>query len=149
MTEVSFYHLQREPLERALPKLLEKALERGMRVVVKAPTQDRVESLNGVLWTYRPDSFLPHGTAADGHSPEQPVYLTAKEENPNGATLLVLVDGAEAGDIGAYERCLDIFDGTDEKAVADARQRWQSVKAAGHDVTYWLQSPQGGWERKA
>ncbi len=148
MTEVSFYHLQREPLEGALPKLLEKALERGMRAVVLAGSVERVEALNARLWTGRNDGFLPHGSARDGFAEDQPIFLTSTEENPNGAALLVLVDGVRASYIGEFERCLDLFDGKDEAAVAAARERWQAAKAAGHDVTYWQQSPSGRWERK-
>lgn len=148
MTEVSFYHLQREPLEGALPKLLEKALERGMRAVVLAGSVERVEALNARLWTGRNDGFLPHGSARDGFAEDQPIFLTSTEENPNGAALLVLVDGVRASYIGEFERCLDLFDGKDEAAVAAARERWQAAKAAGHDVTYWQQSPSGRWEKK-
>jgi len=49
MTEIGFYHLQRSPLERALPKLLEKVLEAGKRAVVVARSDERVEQLNGIL----------------------------------------------------------------------------------------------------
>ena len=36
MTEIGFYHLTQSPLERALPRLLEKAHASGARVVVMA-----------------------------------------------------------------------------------------------------------------
>ena len=36
MTEVLFYHLEHQPLERVLPSLVEKTLERGWRAVVQA-----------------------------------------------------------------------------------------------------------------
>ncbi|MDP6884241.1 MAG: DNA polymerase III subunit chi, partial [Rhodospirillales bacterium] len=75
MTDIAFYHLQRSALESALPKLLEKTLEAGERAVVMAGSEDRVEALNGVLWTYHQDSWLPHGSARDGHAEAQPVWL--------------------------------------------------------------------------
>ena len=148
MTEVSFYHLEREPLDRALPKLLEKVAERGLRAVVIAGSEARVEALNEYLWTYRRDGFLAHGAARDGHAAEQPIYLTTEEQNPNGATVLILVDGADAGFKATFDRCLDLFDGTDPDALGEARQRWRAAKAAGFDLTYWQQGP-GGWEKKA
>ena len=148
MTDIGFYHLQRTGLERALPKLLEKALERGMRAVVLADSEERVEALNAALWTYEQRSFLPHGSARDGFAEEQPVYLAAAEENPNGATLLVLVDGMEAAGLSDYERCLDLFDGNDPDAVAAARERWTKAKEAGHSVTYWQQDEQGRWQEQ-
>lgn len=148
MTEVSFYHLQRTPLERALPKLLEKVLESGNRAIVMAGSSDRVASLNAALWTYEQRSFLPHGGPDDGHAALQPIYLTAAQENPNGATVLVLVDGVDHGRIGDFERCLDIFDGNDPEALEAARSRWRTRAAEGYAVTYWQQSPDAGWQRQ-
>lgn len=148
MTDVGFYHLQKWPLETALPQLLEKVLEAGHRAVVMAGSPERVASLNTLLWTYRDESFLPHGSMEDGHAPDQPVWLTVEDENPNNATVLVLTDGAESADIAPYDRCCDMFDGRDDAAVAAARARWTAYKDAGHSVTYWQQTDRGGWEKK-
>ena len=148
MTDINFYHLQRSSLEQTLPKLLEKVLQAGKRAVVMARSEERVEALNTLLWTYDPNAFLPHGSKNDGNAPEQPVWLTTDDENPNGATVLVLTDGAASSRLGEYERCLEVFDGRDPERVADARQRWTGYKALGHAVTYWQQGERG-WEKKA
>ncbi len=149
MTEIRFYHLGRKPLERALPELLEKVLERGWRAVVMAGSEERVEALNGLLWTYGQQSFLPHGSAGDGHPEQQPVWLTVEDENPNRAEVLVLTDGAASGAIGDDQLCCELFDGRDEAAVAAARERWSAYRTAGHALTYWQQTEGGGWEKKA
>ena len=149
MTDVGFYHLQRTPLEQALPKLLEKVLGAGLRAVLKAGSEERVEALNSLLWTYDQRGFLPHGSRKDGHAEAQPVWLTDLEENPNGAKVLILTDGASADSVADYDRCLDMFDGNDPEAVEAARERWKAYKAAGHTVTYWQQTERGGWEKKA
>jgi len=149
MTEIRFYHLQRIALERALPQLLEKTLERGWRAVVMAGSAERVEALNGQLWTYANDSFLPHGTRREGFAEHQPVWLTERDENPNGATVLFLVDGAESAGLDGYDLCCDMFDGRDDVAVAAARDRWRARKEAGHKLTYWQQDEGGRWEMKA
>ncbi|MCP5367912.1 MAG: DNA polymerase III subunit chi [Hyphomicrobiales bacterium] len=149
MTEVSFYHLQRWPLERALPKLLEKTLQAGKRAVVMAASDERVEYLNGFLWTYDPNAWLPHGSRREGQPAEQPVWLTSADENPNGAAFLFLTDGAGSDRVADYERCFDLFDGNDAGAVQAARERWKACKDAGHELTYWQQTDRGGWERKA
>jgi len=149
MTEIGFYHLQQWPLDRALPKLLEKVLERGMRAVVIAGSEERVEALNTALWIYEPDSFLPHGSARDGNAEAQPIWLTAEDENPNGATVLVLTDGADSAQLDRFERCVLMFDGNDEEALAAARRRWQAYKSAGYKLTYHQQTERGVWEKKA
>src|SRR5713226_7430035 len=98
MAEIGFYHLLATPLERALPRLLEQARARGYRIVVRAASAERVEHLSALLWSYDEASFLPHGTARDGNAENQPIWLSERAENPNGAAMLVLVDGVDAGD---------------------------------------------------
>ncbi len=149
MTEVSFYHLLHLPLNVALPKLLEKVSGAGLRAVVKVGSEDRMKELDHSLWTYHKSSFLPHGTMKDKFSEDQPIYLTTGDENPAGATILILVDSMESDLLDKYDRCLEMFDGTDDAAVSAARVRWKSYKEAGHDLTYWQQTEQGGWVKKA
>ena len=83
MTEIGFYHLTRSKLEQALPRLLEKVLESGARAVVRAGSDERIRFLNTNLWTYDQDTFLPHGSAAEGEAAHQPIWLTTEQENPN------------------------------------------------------------------
>lgn len=149
MSEISFYHLTRQPLNKALPRLLEKVLAAGHRALVLAGSEERVEDLDAALWTYDAQSFLPHGSRALGHAERQPIFLTTAEENPNEADILVLVDGADPAFVGDFTRCLDMFDGNDDAAVEAARERWKRWKAAGHELTYWQQTEGGGWTRKA
>ncbi len=150
MTEVLFYHLQRQPLEAVLPTLLERSLERGWRVVVQASTEERLSALDDHLWTYTDDSFLAHGTDREPDAADQPVVLTLAETNPNAASIRFLVESAALPpDTGSYQRMVVIFDGNDEEALAAAREQWKAVKVAGHDATYWQQDPRGRWEKKA
>jgi DNA polymerase III subunit chi len=150
MTEILFYHLHRQPLERVLPTLLEKSIERGWRVVVQAASEERVAALDAHLWTFREDSFLPHGTAREAEAREQPIVLTVDDDNPNGATVRFLLDGAGVpADAAAYQRIVLLFDGEDPDALAAARARWSEAKTSGFDVTYWQPDEDGRWQRKA
>ncbi|HEX3502946.1 MAG TPA: DNA polymerase III subunit chi [Xanthobacteraceae bacterium] len=149
MTEVLFYHLKGQTPEQVLPALLQKSLERGWRVVVQASSEERVEALDAHLWTWRDDSFLPHGTLRGPEVAEQPIVLTAGEENPNGATVRFLVDGADlAENSTGYERIVMLFDGDDPDTVEAARARWTRAKAAGAEVTYWRADDNGRWQRQ-
>jgi DNA polymerase-3 subunit chi len=150
MTEILFYHLQNQTLERVLPALLEKSLERGWRAVVQAASEERIEALDAHLWTFRDDSFLPHGTARETTAAEQPVLLTLAADNPNAATVRFLIDGAPIPqDAAAYERIVLLFDGEDPDAVAAARLRWKEAREQGFDVTYWQPDENGRWVKKA
>jgi DNA polymerase-3 subunit chi len=149
MSEIRFYHLQRRSLEDTLPVILERCYGRGDRTLVMAGSAERVEALAAHLWIYKPESFLPHGTAKDGAAAEQPIFLTAEDGNPNGATVLILCDGASRAEVGEFSTVCEMFDGNDEAAVAAARERWNTYKEAGHKLVYFQQSPAGKWEEKA
>jgi DNA polymerase-3 subunit chi len=150
MTEVLFYHLQHQSIEGVLPGLLERSLERGWRVVVQTASDERVEALDAHLWTYREDSFLPHGTSRQGEAAAQPVLLTAGEGNPNAAHVRFLLDGTDLPeDASAYERIVLLFDGNDDDAVAAARGRWTQARERGLEASYWQPDERGRWVKKA
>jgi DNA polymerase-3 subunit chi len=154
VSETLFYHLERKSLDDVLPGLLERTRERNWRAVVQVGSAERMAALDTHLWTYSEPSFLAHGTAAEGHSSCQPVYLTTEEENPNGAHVLFLVGGAMPSDwsaplLAGFARIVLLFDGRDPEALAAARAAWRDAKEASHDVTYWKESPSGKWEKQA
>jgi DNA polymerase-3 subunit chi len=149
MTEVLFYHLERQPLERVLPQLISKTLERGWRAVIQAGSEERVEAISMALWVTGEESFLPHGTPRDGNADLQPVWVTHTDENPNAATVRFLVDRAIPGDVSALNRVVYVFDGKDAEALAEARRAWKTSQAAGHAVTYWKEDAQGRWQKQA
>jgi DNA polymerase-3 subunit chi len=150
MTEVLFYHLQGQRIDGVLPALLERSLGRGWRVVVQAASEERMEALDAHLWTYRDDSFLPHGTWRETEAAEQPILLTMTESNPNGASVRFLIDGAPLPpDAEAYERVVLVFDGEDDDAVAAARAQWAAAKERGFEATYWQPDDSGRWVKRA
>ncbi len=147
--EIWFYHLQSQPLERALPALVAKAVARGWRVVVQLVDDLRVKVMDDWLWTFSPESFLPHATDRDGRPERQPVILTSGGDNANAAALRILVGGAElpAG-LDGYERLIILFDGGNTAELATAREQWSAIKARGLAPTYWQQTDAGGWTRR-
>ncbi|MGO4565102.1 DNA polymerase III subunit chi [Rhizobium sp. 2YAF20] len=149
MTEVLFYHLTESKLEDALPPLIDKSVERGWRVAVKARDAARRDMLDAHLWTFREDSFLPHGTDEGDQPDRQPVLLTTSDENLNNATVRFFVDGAEAASIDTYDRIVFMFDGYDQEQLEAARAQWKKLKGEGHALTYWQQTQEGRWEKKA
>lgn len=153
MADIWFYQLQRQTLEQALPPLLEKSLQRGWKVVVQAGSDERVKALDSHLWTYREESFLPHGTMQDGDVELQSVYLTSGEDNPIDAQVRFFVDRAELAPAvtaapDAYERTVLMFDGRDEDHLHSARQQWKQIRDSGLKAVYWAQNESGGWEQK-
>jgi DNA polymerase III subunit chi len=148
VSEVRFHHLERRRVDEALPRILERALEEGRRVLVRASSEEMAAALNERLWTYDDAGFLPHGAAGDGDPTTQPIFLTSEIENSNGATMLVRLSGVEAaqGD-EAFDLVLLLLDGRDEAALAHARAEWRRLKDMGSAISYWRESDEGGWER--
>ncbi|MBO4520493.1 MAG: DNA polymerase III subunit chi [Alphaproteobacteria bacterium] len=146
---VDFYHLQQSTLEQTLPVLAEKVYASGKRLLIKTEMAEKADYINTLLWTYKPDSWLPHGSETDGFEAEQPVLITSEENNSNQAEMIMLTDGGTVEEICAFERCLNLFDGHDDAAVQKARNLWKAVVDAGHEAYYWQQNDAGKWEMKA
>ena len=150
MTEILFYHLQRQPLEKVLPSLVERSLERSWRVAIQAASEERLQALDDGLWTYSDDSFLPHGTDREADPAGLAVVLTLAETNPNAASIRFLVEGSPLpADAESYARICVLFDGTDQEALLLARSQWKLAKEAGHTLAYWQQDDDGRWQKKA
>jgi DNA polymerase-3 subunit chi len=147
VSDIGFYHLTRTGAELALPALLGRTLAAGQRAVVICGSPERVEALDSALWLCSNPDWLPHGTQAGGNADLQPIWLTDRDEAPNGAKFLFLLDGADSAALGSFERVFDLFDGRDEDAVQAARTRFRARKAAGHALTYWQQTEKG-WKKK-
>ncbi len=152
--EIFFYHLQMQPLEAVLPMLLEKCLERDWTAFVQTGSAERAKALDAHLWSYRDDSFLAHGMANAAHAERQPVLISSEgDAAANGAAVRFFVDGARPEEnvslLEGLERGILLFDGQNQDALQSARQSWKALKDAGFAVTYWQQTPRGGWEKKA
>ena len=157
MTETLFYHLERRGLDDVLPGLIEKTRERGWRALIRADSAERASAIDTLLWTYDQQGFLPHAQEGDGDAARQPVLITAEEHSaekpPNGADVLFLVGGTAPrswGDASLNDltRIVLMFDGRDPEMLASARAAWKDARAAGHDVTYWKETPAGKWEKQ-
>lgn len=148
MAEIWFYHLERQSLDQVLPNLLERTLERGWRAVVQAGSEQALEQIDNLLWTYRDDSFLPHGLIREGRPEAQPVFLTVSDENPNGSNVRFLVEGADLVEAEGYDRLVYLFDGADEAALNKARGAWKVANGSAHSSTYWRQNEAGRWEKQ-
>ena len=144
MSDILFYHLETQPLERVLPVLLEKSLERGWKAVVETSSRARAEAIDAMLWTFRDDSFLPHGIAGEPTDPDQPVLIATDGDNPNAANVRFFVDRAVPQTGEGYERIVYMFSGHDPDAVTEARAAWKAL-GPGNALTYWQQDEGGRW----
>lgn len=145
-----FYHLTLRPLEATLPVLLERSLAQGWRVAVRGRDVARLEALDRALWRTPEDGFLPHGISGGPHDAAQPVLLTTGPDTPNEPACLMAIDGAAVSpeEVRQMERVCILFDGVDDRAVAEARGQWKTLTGAGCAAQYWSEES-GRWEMKA
>lgn len=150
MAEVLFYHLTRSPLEVTLPDLLQKSRTRGWNVVVKGKSLDRLKWLDDRLWQGGDDGFLPHGLDGGPHDALQLVLLSQVSAAPNGAEVMMAVDGADVSveEANRFSRVCILFDGNDATALDHARGQWKALTDAGCPAKYWSQEG-GSWAEKA
>jgi DNA polymerase III subunit chi len=150
MGAVYFYHLTHSRVETTLAMLIERSLQAGWRVAVRAPDAARLKHLDEALWLGEDDRFLPHGMAGGPHDALQPVLLTTGAETPNAATCVISLDGAaiSSDEVARLERGCILFDGNDPAALAAARVQWKSLTDAGVSAQYWSEES-GRWQKKA
>lgn len=141
--------MERRRLDAALPDFLEAALARGARAVVQTRDAAERDALNERLWTFREDSFVPHGAIGDGDPAGQPIFLTQSDETPNGATLRVLLNPADAPRFATAQAAeiVVMFEARDEDALGAARAAWKALSGAGSAVSYWREGDEGEWVR--
>ena len=67
MTQVDFYVLQSDTTQAQHDfacRLVEKAYQQGNRVVIATPDEASTSAMDELLWTFKPESFLPHSTCS-------------------------------------------------------------------------------------
>ena len=113
-------------------------LEKAGYRVLRFWNHDMLENSEGVLQT------IATALQAETHPPCPPA-----SRGVNNFNLLLITNGATPDNPEAFERILDMFDGNDAQAVANARARWAAYKDAGHEISYMKQTENGGWSKAA
>jgi DNA polymerase-3 subunit chi len=142
--EVNFYHVLAGNLVPSAVRLLEKVYASGQRCVFFSPLEDRVKIVDKALWTFSTNSFVPHGDRQFGFSDRQPIYLTNHIENPNSATISMLMDTLDYREHANFKRLLIIFE--ENQQAEDANKIYHDLKKNNENVNYWKQNPKG-WEK--
>lgn len=146
--EYWFYHLEASTLEGVLPGLLEKTLEKGWRALVKLP-EARLAEMDGFLWTFRDDAFLPHGRDDEPQAELQPILLSSTTGSAKGFDAVFLIDGEAVADMEGVRRAMVMINGRSQEDVQRERGRWKTLKDAGASLAYYQQDERGRWEKKA
>ena len=145
--QVDFYHLTRSPLDRVLPRIAERIVGDGGRLLVVVRDAAQAAAIDKLLWSYSPDSFLPHAVAGAGEDAVQPVLIATDVDPSNAARHVALVDGVWRDEALGFDRAFHFFD---EGAIVEARAAWKALAdREGVERRYWKQLETGGWEQAA
>ncbi len=145
--KVDFYHLTVHPLDRVLPSLAEKVLAGGGRLLVVAGDEAQRAQLDRLLWTFSPDSFLPHGVVGGEDDEAQPILIAPDVNAANRACNVLIADGMWRDDALDFDRVFHLFD---EEAIRPARLAWKGLgQREGIERRYWKQNEAGRWEQLA
>lgn len=127
---VFFFHLHRQALEAALPKLLLKTLKQNWRAALCIPSTTRLEQVSAALWAVPHEWILPHGFGDTPYPEKHPIWLAETLQRPNNAEVVFLCDGSWQQvamiDSAVQRLCLMIEPG-DVVATQNARALWQVV----------------------
>ncbi len=145
MAKVDFYQLSRDPVERVVPLLAAKVLDSGERLLVVSADAAQRAALSQALWQ-RENAFFAHSDAGEPHAERQPVLLAGDCNAANGATIVLIADGAWREQGAAFARAILLF-GADR--TGEARQLWTALGAQGHDLRIFKQREDGGWREGA
>ena len=146
--EYWFYHLEHASIEAVLPQLLEKTRTKGWNALVKM-SETRLPQMDKYLWSYRDDSFLPHGRDDEPMSERHPISLSSTAVTSGAAECVFLLDQSETELIATVERCIIIIEGQKADSVSFERARWTSLKELQANMSYWQQNDRGEWHKKA
>lgn len=146
--DILFYHLTQSTLGDILPTLVERALDRFGKVTIQCVSKEQRDAIDMRLWIYADEAFIGHGTECDQYPNLQPVFLTTGQENPNDSKIRFLIEGAVCSDVDSYQRLVVIFDGNNDEQLHLVRAQWKKYKMENHNLTYWQQRENRGWEKQ-
>ncbi len=145
--QVDFYHLTAAPLDHVLPKIAEKIIATGGRLLIVAQAEAQRAALDRLLWSYAPESFLPHAQAGGADDAVQPILLVPDVTPANAARNVAIVDGVWRDAALDFDRTFHFFD---DETIREARLAWKALAAReGVERRYWKQDDDRRWQQVA
>lgn len=134
MTRVDFYLLSSDQPATRLDyacRLAHKAWSKGHKVYLHCTDDAEAEKLNALLWSFQPDSFLPHALHAD--SPNEPVVCGAGEDPSPHHDLLINLSNDTPLFFSRFTRLAEIVVEDDQIRVP-ARERFRFYRERGYPL---------------
>lgn len=132
MTVVKFAKLERQEKIHLLCQLAEEQFNMGKKVLVLAQDENQAISLDRFMWTWEKGAFLPHAfNNGSVDCLEEPIAITVREDNPNGASILIMGQPCSLDYVGKFELVIDFAEVYDKQLAELSRQRFRQYRENG------------------
>lgn len=112
-------------------ELAKRAHASGQPTLILARSLEQAEEIDGMLWEFDDDAFIPHQIAGDDDDEITPVLIAAPETPTADRALVInLRDDCAPG---LFERVLEVVP-ADESQRLGSRERWKTYKHAGFEL---------------
>ena len=137
MTEVLFVQTSASRMEIRACEIAEENYAQGRRLQIIALDQEQAERLDDLLWTFKPDTFIPHDlwTGVDS-KPGQPVIITSKEEQVEGFDSLLMMDYCEVDLVRQFSQAVHLVVVDKPERLDASRRYWILLKDAGFTLRH-------------
>lgn len=142
MTQIDFYTHVEDKLQTAC-RLIAKALQNGVRIMVYTPDDDATDRLDKLLWTTPSTGFIPHCRAGDELAPVTPVIIDHLPDNLVHQEVLLNLHPACPPFFDRFQRLIEIV-GSDQEDSQAGRGRWRFYRDRGHEITHHRVAGNGG-----
>ena len=134
MVMVRFAKLERQEKARLLCQLADEHYTSGRRVLICLQDDNQAIALDRFMWTWDKGAFLPHALYNGSvDCLEEPIVISLSEENPNGATVLIMGTPCQNEFIRRFDLAIDFAEVYDKQLAEQARERFRHYRNAGFD----------------
>ena len=136
MTRIDFYILSPTASSNRFHlacRVTEKAWRQDHRVLIHTASEQEAERMDRLLWTFRDQSFLPHGRMSKVDSHTTPVVITATGDPGEEHDVLVNLAPQVPSFFGRFARVAECVD-HEEAARTASRARFKFYRDRGYEV---------------
>jgi len=140
MTEVLFVEVTANRMEMRACEIAERTYVQGGRLQIVAADPQQAVRLDSLLWTFRPDSFVPHGFP-EGEKAKlvPPVIITTEEEKIPGFESLLMLGFCPAKTVGQFSQVFHLVVADNPERLEASRRFWTQLRDAGFSLRHQKQ----------
>jgi len=132
LTRIDFYHDASDRL-RVACRLAAKAAQQNLRVLIYAPDAETARTIDRLLWTTPPTSFVPHCMTHDRMAGETPVLIAGDSDSIPHDDVLVNLSTERPAHFARFQRLVEIV-GREDADRAAARDRFRFYRERGYQI---------------